>query len=146
MVGVERAEKAVWRAIAEWKSTAIETVLSTTKFLPLVQAARKRRYRTRLIFIGLPTVGLALERIRSRVAQGGHDVPEDKVRDRWNRAHDNLVVFTRVVDDVLIFSNVGAIPIPVAERAGRSSLRVIDELALPDVASRLLRKARRSSQ
>jgi predicted ABC-type ATPase len=38
LVGVERAEKAVWRAIAEGKSAAIETVLSSTKFLPLLQA------------------------------------------------------------------------------------------------------------
>lgn len=143
LVGVERAEKAVWRSIAEGKSAAIETVLSSTKFLPVVQAATKRRYRTRLIFIGLPTVELALERIQTRVAQGGHDVPESKVRERWNRAHDNLVAFMGVVDDVLIFSNVGEVPIPVAERVGRrSSLRVIDEHALPDVASRLFRPER----
>lgn len=139
LVGVERAEKAVWRAIAEGKSAAIETVLSSTKFLPLLRAASKRRYRTRLIFIGLPTVELALERIQSRVAQGGHDVPESKVRDRWDRAHDNLIAFIQVVDDVLIFSNVGQAPIAVAERVGRSSLRIIDEKALPDVASRLVR-------
>lgn len=137
LVGVERAEKAVWRAIAEGKSAAIETVLSSSKFLPVVAAAKKRRYRTRLIFIGLPTVALALEHIQSRVAQGGHDVPEDRVRDRWDRAHDNLVVFTRAVDDVLIFSNVGPIPIAVAERVGRLPMRVIDEHALPAVASRL---------
>jgi len=142
LVGVERAEKAVWRAIAEGKSAAIETVLSSSKFVPVIRAASKRRYRTRLIFIGLPTVDLALERIRSRVAQGGHDVPERKVRERWNRAHDNLVVFMRIVDDVLIFSNVGEIPIPVAERVGRSPVRIIDEGALPDVASRLLRSPR----
>jgi predicted ABC-type ATPase len=142
LLGVERAEKAVWRAIAEGKSAAIETVLSSTKFIPLLQAASKRRHRTRLIFIGLPTVQLALERIQSRVAQGGHDVPESKVRDRWDRAHDNLVTFMQAVDDVLIFSNVGATPIPVAERVGRSPLRIVDEYALPDVSSRLLRTSR----
>lgn len=85
---------------------------------------------------------LALERIQSRVAQGGHDVPESKVRDRWDRAHDNLVTFMQVVDDVLIFSNVGQVSIAVAERVGRSSLRIIDEKALPDVASRLVRPKR----
>jgi predicted ABC-type ATPase len=137
LVGVERAEKAVWRAIAEDRSAAIETVLSSSKFLAVVASASKRGYRTRLIFIGLPTVQLALERIQSRVAQGGHDVPEDRVRERWDRAHDNLVAFTRVVDDVLIFSNVGPIPIAVAERVGRLPMRVIDERALPAVASRL---------
>jgi predicted ABC-type ATPase len=138
LIGVERAEKAVWKAIAEGKSAAVETVLSSAKFLPVIEAARRRRYRTRLIFIGLPSVELAIERIRTRVAQGGHDVPEAKVRDRWNRAHDNLVVFMRAVDDVLVFSNVGPIPIPVAERVGRATLRLIDEVALPAVTNRLL--------
>lgn len=142
LVGVERAEKAVWRAIAQGKSAAVETVLSSKKFLPLVRAARRRRYQTRLIFIALPTVELALERIRSRVAQGGHDVPETKVRERWSRAHDNLVMFMRTVDDVLIFSNVGEIPIPVAERVGRSPLRFLNEGALPEVTERLLRTGR----
>jgi len=108
------------------------------KFLPLLRAARKRRHRTRLIFIGLPTVELALEQIQSRVSQGGHDVPESKVRDRWGRAHDNLVTFMHVVDDVLIFSNVATTPIAVAERVGRLRLRIVDELALPDVLRRLL--------
>jgi hypothetical protein len=46
------------------------------------------------------------------------------------------------VDDVLIFSNVGEVPIPVAERVGRSPLRVIDEDALPDVTRRLPRRER----
>lgn len=140
LVGVERAEKAVWRAIAEGRSAAIETVLSSSKFVAVVRAARKRRYRTRRIFIGLPTVSLALERIEARVKQGGHAVPEARVRDRWARAHDNLIEFNRIVDDVLVFSNVGLEPTPVAERVGRTKMRLIDPDALPDVAKRLLRR------
>lgn len=142
LVGVERAEKAVWKAIAEGRSAAVETVLSSDKFLAVVRAARKRRYRTRLIFIGLPRVSLALERIEARVKQGGHAVPEQRVRDRWARAHDNLIAFNRVVDDVLVFSNVGLEPLPVAERVGRRTrrVRVLDPDALPDVTARLIRR------
>jgi predicted ABC-type ATPase len=137
LVGVERAEKAVWKAIAEGRSAAIETVLSSDKFVAVVQAAAARRYRTRLIFIGLPTVDLALERIAVRVKQGGHAVPEARVRDRWARAHDNLVKFNRLVHDVLVFSNVGEEPTPVAERVGRGPMRLLNPDALPDVTARL---------
>jgi predicted ABC-type ATPase len=138
LLGVERAEKAVWKAIAKGQSAAIETVLSSDKFVEVVLAANARRYRTRLIFIGLPTVNLAIERIAARVRQGGHAVPEGRVRDRWARAHDNLVKFNRIVHDVLVFSNVGVEPTPVAERVGKSPMRVLDPDALPDVTARLV--------
>jgi predicted ABC-type ATPase len=44
IIAAERAEKAVWRAIAEGASVAVETVLSSNKFLPVVDAARRRHY------------------------------------------------------------------------------------------------------
>jgi predicted ABC-type ATPase len=68
LIGVERAEKAVWRAIAEGKSVAIETVLSTDKFLPAVAAAALRGFRTRLVFVSLPEVEIAIARIRKQGA------------------------------------------------------------------------------
>ena len=93
LAGAERAEKAVWRAVAEGRSVAVETVLSTDKFIPVVEAARFRGFRTRLIFVALPTVEDALARIAARVQDGGHAVPEESVRRRWRAAHDNLIVF-----------------------------------------------------
>jgi predicted ABC-type ATPase len=41
LAGAERAEKAVWRAIAEGNSVALETVLSSEKFIPVLSAARR---------------------------------------------------------------------------------------------------------
>lgn len=138
LAGAERAEKAVWRAIAESRSVAVETVLSSDKFVPVVTAARKRRYRVRLIFVGLPTVEEALARIATRVELGGHSVPEDRVRRRWNAAHDNLILFLPLVDDVIVLSNVGTTPVLVAERTGRAApIRLLDPDALPDVTKRL---------
>jgi predicted ABC-type ATPase len=136
LVAVERAEKAVWRAIAESKSAAVETVLSSDKFLPLVDAARERDYHTRLVFVALPTVELAIERVAARVRAGGHGVPEAQVRSRWSRAHRNLVAFAAVVDDVLVFSNEGTEPRLIAERVGRrAATRLIDDKALPSVTA-----------
>lgn len=139
LAGAERAEKAVWRAIAEARSVAVETVLSSAKFLPVVRAAARRGYRTRLIFVALPTVSEALARIATRVLAGGHDVPAERVRKRWDAAHDNLVQFLPIVDDILVFSNAGVEPLLVAERAGRTRrLRMLKPDALPEVTKRLL--------
>ena len=42
LIGAEQAEKAVWRAIARGESVAVETVLSSDKFVDVVNAARNR--------------------------------------------------------------------------------------------------------
>jgi len=137
LAGAERAEKAVWRAIAEGNSVAVETVLSSKKFAPVLVAARRRRFKTRLIFIALPTVEQSLARIAARVKSGGHDVPEEKVRQRWQAAHDNLVLFAPLVDDLIVFSNAGTTPVVVAERAGRAQkVRLLEPGALPEITRR----------
>jgi len=138
LAGAERAEKAVWRALAEGRSIAVETVLSSEKFIPVVVAARRRKYQTRLIYVALPSVDEALARIASRVRSGGHDVPSDSVQTRWSKSHDNLVRLLPLIDDVLVFSNAASIPVLVAERTGRLGkllLHIPD--ALPEVTKRL---------
>lgn len=143
LIGVERAEKAVWRSIAEHVSVSVETVLSSDKFLFTVAAAKHRKFRTRLLYIALPTPEDAIARIAVRVKKGGHDVPADKVRARWKKSHNNLLAFADIVDEVLVWSNADAGPDRagprlVAERRGRSGRFRFDGVeSLPDVAARL---------
>lgn len=138
LIGVERAEKAVWRAIAEGENVAVETVLSSEKFVPAVRAARARGYQTRLIYIGLPSAELAIERVAQRVQLGGHDVPEGKIRSRWERTHDMLTQMLSEVDDVIVFSNGGLAPILVGERLGADSpFRLYLPGELPEITNRL---------
>lgn len=137
LVGVERAEKAVWRAIAEGDNVAIETVLSSEKFIPVVRAARDRGYHTRLIYIALPSVKLAIERVGQRVKLGGHDVPEAKIRSRWPRTHEMLGRMLKEVDDVIVFSNGGLSPVLVGERMDGAPFRLYLPDELPEVTRRL---------
>lgn len=140
LVGVERAEKAAWQAVAEHRSAALETVLSTDKLVPLVKAAKVRGFRTRLVFVALPTVELCIERVAVRVRQGGHPVPADRIRKRWDAAHDNLVLFLALVDDVLVFANLDpVVPALVFERVGAEGVAVLrDREILPEVTRRLV--------
>lgn len=140
VVGVERAEKAAWQAVAEHRSAALETVLSTDKLVPLVNAARARGFRTRLVFVALPTVELCIERVEVRVRQGGHPVPADRIRKRWRAAHDNLVLFLALVDDVLVFANLDpVVPALVFERVAADGVAVLrDREILPEVTRRLV--------
>jgi predicted ABC-type ATPase len=140
LVAVERAEKAVWQAIARRESVAIETVLSSEKFVTIVDAARDAGYLTRLIFVALPSVELAIGRVAARVKMGGHGVPEESIRARWKRSHRNLTRFTPLVDDLLVFSNENEPALLVAQRSGRTaSLEILNPTALPIVTEALLR-------
>lgn len=138
LIGVERAEKAVWQAIAEGENVAIETVLSSDKYIAAVRSARRRGYHTRLVYIGLPSVDLAIERVAQRVKIGGHDVPEAKIRSRWPRTHDMLERMLGEVDDVLVFSNGQLTPVLVGERMGmHSPFRLYRPDELPEITKRL---------
>lgn len=61
-----------------------ETVFSHESKLALVEEAQASGYRVALHVLLVP-VDLAVERVRHRVASGGHAVPEKKVRERYAR-------------------------------------------------------------
>ncbi len=64
------------------ESFAFETTLSGRLYARNVRQWQEVGYRTKLIFLSLPDVEIAVERVRIRVAQGGHDVEESvKVTD-----------------------------------------------------------------
>jgi predicted ABC-type ATPase len=58
------------------ESFGFETTLSGRSYLSLIRDLRKRQYDVRFFFLWIPTVYLALTRVRARVLEGGHDVPE----------------------------------------------------------------------
>ncbi|MGH7603892.1 MAG: AAA family ATPase [Gemmatimonadaceae bacterium] len=115
LCAVLETERRVWQHVAEGSSCLVETVLSSTKFLPVVTAARAHGFRTKLIYCALPSVELALARVQLRVKEGGHDVPDDKVRSRWESSLDNRakvgLLTEAVVDDAVL----DAVPPPVPE-------------------------------
>src|SRR3546814_15389835 len=69
-------------------SVGVETVLSTPKYRKLVEKARNLGFSVRLVYVVLKSAELQMERIRIRVAKGGHDVPEDKVFGRRKRSFE----------------------------------------------------------
>jgi predicted ABC-type ATPase len=62
---------------------AFETTLASRSFAPWIATLRQRGYRFTLFYLWLPTVELALERVRERARQGGHSVPPEAVRRRY---------------------------------------------------------------
>lgn len=68
------------RRVHEAKSFAFETNLSGLSYAKLIPLWRSSGYHVKLIILILPSADLAVARVASRAAQGGHDVPESVVR------------------------------------------------------------------
>lgn len=72
-------------AEASGASFAVETTLSSRMYLPHVRRWNTAGFETILHFIELPSADFAVERVRQRVQQGGHPIPEDAIRRRFVR-------------------------------------------------------------
>jgi predicted ABC-type ATPase len=88
-------------------SFAIETTLAGHRKLDLIRDAKLRGYRVNLLFVGLDSPERSILRIRSRVAKGGHFVPDADVRRRYVRSTANGGRALRLVDRSAFYDNSG---------------------------------------
>ncbi|MBI5833450.1 MAG: zeta toxin family protein [Armatimonadetes bacterium] len=75
---------------AQRASFALETTLSARNFAHRLRRMAASGYAVHLVFLWLPSAELAVERVRQRVAAGGHDVPPDVVRRRYETGLANF--------------------------------------------------------
>lgn len=70
---------------------AFETTLASRTFAPFLQDLTHNGYRTHLLYVWIRSPEIAVQRVRSRVAAGGHSVPEETVRRRYIRSAHNFL-------------------------------------------------------
>ncbi|MCH5194369.1 MAG: zeta toxin family protein [Oscillospiraceae bacterium] len=87
-----------------------ETVLSTTRNLELLKRAKDQGYFIRGFYVLTCSVEINVLRVHSRVKNGGHDVPEDKIRKRYTKALQLLPQFIDVCDICSVYDNSLDIP------------------------------------
>jgi len=98
------------------KTFAFETTLATRSFAPWLRSLQSDGYRVHLFFLALPIPDLAIERVKRRVSEGGHDVPEEIIRRRFVRGIRNLFqIYLPAADDWLIYDASGNTPRAIAE-------------------------------
>ena len=89
---------------------AFETTLSGVHYLNQIKRWQNLGYTVKLWFIKLSTPELAIERVKSRVKQGGHDIPHKTILRRFTSGLKNLEKFKLIVDSWVIFD--GDVDIP----------------------------------
>lgn len=103
--------------IGRGEDFAFETTLATKSYLSFIRKAKQAGYFVSLVFFWLESPELAIERVKKRVTEGGHHIPEGVVRRRYQRGIENLFnLFFNEVDYLLIFDNTGPNPELIAEK------------------------------
>ena len=69
---------------------AFETTLASRSFAPWLRQRQLEGYQCQLLYIWLPNVELAIERVAHRVRAGGHDVPSKDIQRRYQRSRINF--------------------------------------------------------
>lgn len=87
------------------RSFVAETVFSHPSKIDLVRTAKEHGYLVWLTFIYLESHELAVARVRERVDQGGHDVPVEKIRDRYGRLPEIVKDAIRLADKTFVVDN-----------------------------------------
>ena len=89
----------VRRSVAKLDDFAVETTLAGRTYQQFIIEWREAGYQVDLMFLQLPSVELAVERVRRRVAQGGHNIPENDIRRRFDRGLKNFQeTYRQIVD------------------------------------------------
>lgn len=92
-----------------------ETVLSTDRNLDLLRQAKTLGYEIQAIFVLTNDPGINVERVKSRVKAGGHDVPAEKIVSRYERSLRNLSQLVRIADRTRVIDNSGSEPHLICE-------------------------------
>jgi predicted ABC-type ATPase len=104
------------RCSARGWSFAFETTLAGLGYVHRIEAWRRQGYQVKLIFLRLHSAESAVARVRLRVSQGGHDIPEAVIRRRFAAGLRNFARLYRPrVDRWQLIGNGGLQPVLVAE-------------------------------
>lgn len=98
-ISLEEANSRAWnegkrlleRAINEGRNFAFETTLGANTIPDLLQRAGQAGFAIHVWYAGLSSPELHIARVLARVAKGGHDIPESKIRERYDRSRANII-------------------------------------------------------
>ena len=99
-------------------SFTFETVMSEPGKVELLREARGLGFRTYLYYVATDDPEINVARVGLRVAQGGHDVPREKITSRYRRSLDLVRDAIRHTDRAFLFDTSGTTSLLIAESAG----------------------------
>lgn len=93
--------------LARRESFAVETTLTGHSAMRLIGQARTAGYKITLVFVGLASVDLSMQRVVDRVDAGGHPVPVSALERRYPDALAHLAAAMQAADRTFVLDNSG---------------------------------------
>ncbi len=101
----QQGKRLLERAIAERLTFGFETTLGGKTMTDLLEHALSAGLEVRIWYVGLASPELHVKRVRSRVARGGHDIPEARIRARYDSSRLNLVRLLPRLTELRVYDN-----------------------------------------
>lgn len=92
-------------AIETRTSFTFESTLGGNTISRLLREAAEAGLEVIVWFVGLSTPEQHIARVRARVASGGHDIPEEMIRQRWDSSRRNLIALMPFLTELRVFDN-----------------------------------------
>jgi len=131
-------------AIANERTFLVETTLAgsdalrPSTYLRLMHEAKSRGYRVELLFIALGNANAHVARVADRVAAGLHDIPEEKIRERYELSLERAGDALHIADHAVLFDNSSA-GVPFRPVLEFDSGKIVAEAQdIPEWADRIL--------
>ncbi|MEA5401734.1 zeta toxin family protein [Arcicella sp. DC2W] len=106
---------------------ALETTLSSKAYAKTIKKAKEKGYFVTLLFFWLESPELAKQRVKIRVSEGGHNIPEDVIERRYERGLKNLFeIYLPLCDNTMLFDNSDRMPILVMKKVKDEEAEIID--------------------
>lgn len=121
------AEKQREEHIEQMSEFCFETVLSTQRNIILLKKAKEKGYFIRCYYVLTADPMINVWRVKSRVESGGHDVPEEKIIQRYDRALELIKDLVKICDVCHIYDNSGSKPFRIFKK--RKEQTYYDECA-----------------
>lgn len=110
------------------RSFAFETTLATKSYKNKIIEAQEKGYQTTLLFFWLRTIELAKERVKTRVLEGGHDIPPKIIERRYLNGIRNLFeIYLPIVDNALIFDISDGVHAHIASKGNGNDIHIINQ-------------------
>ncbi len=113
--------------VSRGMSFAFETTCAGKTYLPMLEQCKREGWRLTLIYLWLPSPDSAVIRVRRRVAQGGHGIPEETIVRRFFAGLGNMLrLYLPLADTVALYDNSGRRRVLIADRESACTLVIHD--------------------
>ena len=121
--------KRIDELLEEEETFAFETTLASRTFVKFIERAQNKKYHCTLLFFWLNSEELAIRRVKTRVEEGGHNIPTNVIKRRYQRGLSNFFnLYKEKVDNWMLIDNSGAPYTVIAKKEGNKIKLVKSDL------------------